>query len=135
MRKILIATHGNMGKGMVNTIEYLSSLHHMYAIDAYTSNISLEEQIDNFFSTITKEDVVVILTDMQGGSVNQKLCEYMDYKTHLICGVNLPLALTIALYPQDQEITEHMIEAWLEEAKNQMIYMNTYQNVYSGDDE
>lgn len=135
MRKILIATHGDMGKGMSHTLSFLTSLTSVNFIDAYTSDIAFESQIKQFFLEVKKDDCVIIFTDMQGGSVNQKFCEYRSENIHVICGVNLPIALIATLYPQDQEITKDVISEWISDARNEMIYMNQFVMNYDGDDE
>ena len=38
-----------------------------------------------------------MMTDMLGGSVNQQFCPYVNDHRHLICGINLPCALSLVI--------------------------------------
>lgn len=126
MRRILLASHHNMAEGMRDTLLFLTGMDHVYAISAYVDDTSLDAQIKDFKTIMMPEDSLVILTDMLGGSVNQKLCSLMSKNVHLICGMNLPLALTLTLYPQNKELDDEVINNMIKEAQQQMIYMNNY---------
>ena len=135
MRKILLASHRNMAEGMRDTLEFLTGMHNLYAISAYMDEISLQQQIEEFTDMLKPEDTLLILTDMQGGSVNQMFCPLMSKRVHLICGINLPLALSLALIPQEQQIDAALIEALLEESRQQIRYMNTFTLTDDSEDE
>lgn len=135
MRKILLASHRNMAQGMRDTLEFLTGMHNIYAISAYMDEASLEQQIEEFCSILQPADTLVILTDMQGGSVNQGFCSLMSERVHLICGCNLPLALSIALVPQEQTLDVTYIGKLIEEARQQILYMNTFEPIYDCEDE
>lgn len=135
MRKILLASHRNMAQGMRDTLEFLTGMHNIYAISAYMDEASLEQQIEEFCSILQPTDTLVILTDMQGGSVNQGFCSLMSERVHLICGCNLPLALSIALVPQEQTLDVAYIGKLIEEARQQILYMNTFEPIYDCEDE
>ena len=135
MRKILLASHRNMAEGMRDTLEFLTGMHNFYAISAYMDETSLQQQIEEFTDMLKPEDTLLILTDMQGGSVNQMFCPLMSKRVHLICGINLPLALSLALIPQEQQIDAALIEALLEESRQQIRYMNTFTLTDDSEDE
>ena len=135
MRKILLASHRNMAEGMRDTPEFLTGMHNLYAISAYMDETSLQQQIEEFTDILKPEDTLLILTDMQGGSVNQMFCPLMSERVHLICGINLPLALSLALIPQEQQIDAALIEALLEESRQQIRYMNTFTLTDDSEDE
>lgn len=135
MRKILIASHRSMAEGMKDTLRFLTGMEHIYAISAYMDSTPLGVQINEFKENMSCEDSLVILTDMQGGSVNQEFCPLISDRIHLICGINLPLALAICLVPQEKELNDKMIESLIVESRKQILHMNTFQLAYDGEDE
>lgn len=68
-----------------------------------------------------------MMTDMLGGSVNQHFCPYMSEKRHLICGINLPCALSLVLLPDDLPLTSQGIRQIVEDSKSHLIYVNEYE--------
>lgn len=125
MRKILIVSHSNLAKGAADTLNFITadSLEVDY-IAAYTETTeSLEKVVNRYFTTHSDEEVV-IFSDMKNGSVNQKFIPYMNDKHHLIAGFNIPLVLTLALYPQEQPLTSEVIETAIMEAQREIIYLN-----------
>lgn len=94
----------------------------------------MKHQIDKLFNEFDEEDEIFILTDMLGGSVNQKFFGRIECHVHVICGMNLPLALTLALQPEGR-LTAAQVADIVAEARNQLIYMNTYQQSENDDDE
>ncbi|WP_272947202.1 PTS sugar transporter subunit IIA [Sporolactobacillus inulinus] len=74
-----------------------------------------------------KKDEVVVFTDLLGGSVNQSFAKYTARPHfHVITGINLPIVLTIALKPDDTYLTAEQIRSSLDEAKEQLIYVNDF---------
>lgn len=135
MRKFIVASHSKQAYGLVETLKYLTGkVDCIYEISAYIDDVSIDEQIETCFRNIHKDDEVIILTDMMGGSVNQKFYPCMSEHVHLICGVNLPLALSLMLQAEDN-LTTKQIEGIIEEAKSQIIYMNEYTFEENNEDE
>lgn len=125
MRRIVIASHHNLAVGMKDTLIFLSGEKEVYAINAYVHDRKLEEQIEEIFSTFSSDDIILIFTDMLGGSVNQTLFPYRNENVFVICGMNLPLVLACAMIQEDM-ISKEVIAGIIEEAKEQIIFMNTY---------
>ncbi|MCE2138718.1 PTS N-acetylglucosamine transporter subunit IIBC, partial [Streptococcus thermophilus] len=68
---------------------------------------------------------IVILTDMLAGSVNQQFFNYrMRPHTQIISGMNLPLALAIALEPTDHELTDHRVCDLITQAQESIVSVN-----------
>lgn len=134
MRRVVLASHHTLAEGMMDTIQFLSGMNNVYAISAYVDEKRIEDQIEELFKTFDYGDEIFILTDMMGGSVNQKFYGMVDDHTHVICGMNLPLALTLALQ-SEADLTKEQVNQMVEEARNQLIYMNTYQLSDMNDDE
>ena len=125
MREILIATHEKYAEGIRAAAELiLGPQPEVSVICAYTGEIELSRQLENYFSACTSEDEVLVLTDLYGGSVNQACMQYTTRPgTHLVTGINL--ALLIQILTMDKEhIDIEGLRAAVEEAKNQIIYVN-----------
>ena len=69
---------------------------------------------------------------MAGGSVNQKFYQHISDKVHVIAGVNLPLAMSIALQLDNENLD---IPSIVEEAQQQIIYMNDQKSEEKVEDE
>lgn len=134
MRRVVLASHHTLADGMKDTIQFLSGVNNVYAISAYVDEKRIEDQIEELFKTFDQTDEIFILTDMLGGSVNQKFYGMVNDHTHVICGMNLPLALTLALH-SEVDLTKEQVNQMVEEARNQLIYLNTYQLSDMNDDE
>lgn len=131
MKKIIIATHGNMAKGLKDTLEFLTGeMDNIHIITAYVNDIDIDKEIVRL---IEKDDEIYVLTDLMAGSVTQKFYKYMNNNIHIISGINLPLALTIAI--QINTDNEIKIEGIVKEAKEQIVYVNKSLLDISNDDE
>ena len=89
MRRFVIASHHRMARGLKETLEFLTSRSDIVDISAYVDERDLDGQIREALAGFGLEDEVVIMTDMLGGSVNQKFCQYMSALRHL-CGIGSP---------------------------------------------
>ena len=136
MRKIILASHHLMAEGLKDTLQYIvSSLDHIEAVCAYMDNVPVEQQLKKAIGEIDKNDEYIIFTDMLGGSVNQQFCPYVNDHRHLICGINLPCALSLVLQPQDMPLTAETIRTIVEESRSHLIYVNEYNDGANEDDE
>ena len=105
------------------------------ALSAYLDNQPVEEAVAELMNQFKEEDEVVILTDITGGSVNQKFFPYRNRPhTHIVSGMNLPLAIQIAMTPQDGYISPEEMRMMVENAKNEIKYVNDIA-MDDGDDE
>ena len=92
---------------------FLSSHGHLASrltvFDAYVDEGSLEDALNSFYREVGRDDQVILLSDMYGGSVNSIMYTFLNRpNTTLIAGVNL--ALVIGLVIQDRELTREEIE-------------------------
>lgn len=120
MRRILIATHGKMASGAKATVELLlGKMADITTIDAYVNpEDNPEEQMEEFFSRTAGEQVVV-LSDLQGGSVNQKLLKYTeDPKVILITGFNLAILIQIMMAPDPISLEE--LGQYIEDSRQEL---------------
>lgn len=128
MKKILIATHGTFAAGAESTVRFLmGDIGNITCINAYVDpDENLIETLEGYFSQIQAEDQVIVLTDIKGGSVNQKIVPYVARdNVFLIAGFNLPLLVALAIAPEG--ITKEEIRQYIEDSRNQMelVELNT----------
>lgn len=135
MRRFVIASHHLLAHGLKDTLNFLTSRNDIIDISAYMDDSDLTEQIEKVFASFSPEDEVVIMTDMLGGSVNQQFCPYVSEHRHLICGINLPCALSLVLQPEDQPLTAAKVSGIVEESRSHLIYVNEYNDGVNEDDE
>lgn len=135
MRRYIIASHHLLAHGLKDTLNFLTSMDGIIDISAYMDDTDLPTQIKELFDSFDPEDEVVMMTDMLGGSVNQQFCPYVNDHRHLICGINLPCALSLVLQPQDMPLTAETIRTIVEESRSHLIYVNEYNDGANEDDE
>ena len=92
-RYIIIASHSNMAVGLKDTVNFVSGgMDNITAIAAYVDNKPINDAINEAVSVVSEEDELVILTDMTGGSVNQKFFRFRSrpqrrrHHRHAGCG-------------------------------------------------
>lgn len=136
MKRILIlASHHNMAAGLRDSLNFVSGgEQETVALAAYVDNKPVDAAVKELMAGLSDEDEAVILTDMTAGSVNQQFFPYINCPhTHLVSGMNLPLAFTIAMEPQDEYITADRMREIVEESRAEMKYCNDL--AAEGDDE
>lgn len=101
MRRIIVASHGLMAKGIQSTLELFAGTERPVTyMSAYVDGEpSIDQQITDYFQAVASEDQVIIFTDLFGGSVNQKLMLAANKRPHtvLVAGFNLPLLIEVAV--------------------------------------
>ena len=120
MKQILIATHGKMASGIRYTAELIvGKMPGITTIDAYVeSDDNIVEKFRVFFEA-HKEERIIVLTDLMGGSVNQKLMEYAGKdNVTLITGTNLPVLMQVMLAEDD--VSEEEIEGYIADAREEL---------------
>lgn len=131
MRRMIIASHSTLAEGFKETLEFLTGMHNQISsLCAYVEETDdIDEQIKELVETT---DEIIVLTDMAGGSVNQKFFTYISDRVHVISGMNLPLAMSIALQLGNDNLD---IAAIIAEAQQQIIYMNNQKSEEKIEDE
>ena len=125
MVKVIIASHHKLADGMGDTLKYLvPSLTDIETISAYLDNEPIDSAVEAALGRC-QEDVVVF-TDLLGGSVNQEFVRQLKPNVHVIAGMNLPIIMTLLLQLENQPLSEELITQSIEEAKNQIIYVNQF---------
>ena len=138
MRRFIFASHHKLAYGLKDTVDFLTGATKIiYDINAYLDDETkdIDTVVAELFASFDDEDVVVVLVDMMGGSVYQKFYPYMSEKVHVICGMNLPMALSLVLAPEDERLTSEKVEQVLMDCKNQLVYVNKMAASVDEDDE
>lgn len=138
MRRFIFASHHKLAYGLKDTVDFLTgATKTIYDINAYLDDETkdIDTVAAELFASFDDEDEVVVLVDMMGGSVYQKFYPYMSDKVHVICGMNLPMALSLVLAPEDECLTSEKVEQVLMDCKNQLVYVNKMAASVDEDDE
>lgn len=138
MTKVIIASHHHLATGMKDTIEYLiPSIGKIDVIAAYINNEPIEDEISKLLESYSVDEKVLIFTDLLGGSVNQTFIRYMSTRNlFLVTGMNLPIIMTLLLSIESEDLSEELIRKSIDEAKNQLLFVNDiYNQVTDEDDE
>lgn len=138
MRRFIFASHHKLAYGLKDTVDFLTGATKIiYDINAYLDDETkdIDTVVAELFASFDDEDEVVVLVDMMGGSVYQKFYPYMSEKVHVICGMNLPMALSLVLAPEDECLTSEKVEQVLMDCKNQLVYVNKMAASVDEDDE
>lgn len=138
MRRFIFASHHKLAYGLKDTVDFLTGATKIiYDINAYLDDETkdIDTVVAELFASFDDEDEVVVLVDLMGGSVYQKFYPYMSEKVHVICGMNLPMALSLVLAPEDERLTSEKVEQVLMDCKNQLVYVNKMAVSVDEDDE
>ena len=138
MRRFIFASHHKLAYGLKDTVDFLTgATKTIYDINVYLDDETkdIDTVVAELFASFDDEDEVVVLVDMMGGSVYQKFYPYMSDKVHVICGMNLPMALSLVLVPEDECLTSEKVEQVLMDCKNQLVYVNKMAASVDEDDE
>ena len=116
--KVLIATHGMMASGVVNTLSLFTDCNDIRYLNAYVDESDYTQQIVDFINQIDETETAIIFTDISGGSVKQKVVAMNHRKNvKIITGFNLALILEIIMSDATQD---EQIEVIIEQAREQM---------------
>ncbi|MEG0034873.1 MAG: hypothetical protein RR571_08740 [Anaerorhabdus sp.] len=126
MRKFLIISHGKLADGLKQTLSlFIGESNKFDSICAYVDDTPLEEVLFTYMRSIGEDDELIVLSDIEGGSVNQKIIPYLSSKNmHIIAGFNLATAIQLSTIPDDTKITEEVIEQVINETITAVSYVN-----------
>lgn len=122
----------------MDTLNFVSGgIEHMSVIAAYVDNRPIDEAVAEAMADVAEDDELIILTDMTGGSVNQKFFSFRTRPhTHVVSGMNLPVAFALAMEPGDGAdgyFTNEHVHEIVEESRQELRYINEISA--DGDDE
>ncbi|MGB7800984.1 PTS sugar transporter subunit IIA [Buttiauxella sp.] len=117
----ILATHGKMAGGMKSSAEMLlGPTNNLSVYDAYVDEEDISVGIQRIIRSIDENQKIVMLSDMRGGSVNQKMMGYLGGDNiFLVTGLNLALLLTL-LVDYSDDIDEQKLSKVVEEHRDSM---------------
>lgn len=127
--KLLLCSHGAMASGIASSLGIIvGDLALIDSIDAYLTDESFDSQLDNYVKN-NEELPDLVLTDLYGGSVNQKCTAHPVLgKCPIISGMNLPLALQASLMSLEtlqENGLQELIKSSQDELKQVVIEVET----------
>ncbi len=125
VRKFLIATHGNLATGVKSTLDIIiGQTENVFLIEAYAKeNKGIESDLAALLKTLTKNDELIIFTDLLGGSItNQAIRFTQGRNVHIVSGFNLALLIEV-LMADPSTPAEEVIESAIQNAKEQIVYV------------
>ncbi|XIP90954.1 PTS fructose transporter subunit IIA (plasmid) [Enterococcus faecium] len=125
MRKIVIATHSMMAKGLKDTLEFIiGPQKSLLAITAYIdSDYSINQEIEQLFSDLAPDDELIVTVDLLGGSVSNAFSEQIGKDNfYLISSVNLPLLLELCL--SGEQDTKKLIQKAMNSGNEGIVLVN-----------
>jgi len=133
VRHIILTGHSRISEGIATAIEFVLGNKIPY-FNAYMEGEELySKKLREKISEYPPQDDIIILTDILGGSVNNDMMKFLDRPNlHLVCGMNLPLAVHLIL--SEEENTEQLIRQGIQAAKDGIQYCNDIQVSANMDD-
>ena len=126
MKKIILASHGNLAQGMLDSISMLVG-DPKDKIEVLTLKIGDSTEC-LFQETVKKiennpQDEFILITDVFGGSINNAALQYLIYPNLIvISGMNLGLVLEI--FTSIDTMNQENLKACAERAKNGIMVFN-----------
>lgn len=126
MIKLLLASHGDLADGIYSSLKIIvGEQNNISTLCAYKEEeFDLQKEISNILINLQKEDKLIVITDIFGGSVNNEFMNNLQSKNfYLIAGLNLPLVMELITIQNEDDI-EGMIKSALENSKDSIKYCN-----------
>lgn len=120
MNEFLLVTHSSLAEGFYKSTDFLSGqVQNMTFINAYVDDSDWTKKAEEWIKSQKQDTNIIVLTDLFGGSVNQKMTLLMNkYHFILITGINLPLVLSLAL--ESNELSNDRIRELVLEAQQSL---------------
>lgn len=125
MKRFVIATHGELAKGALDTLELIMGPQKNFeAICAYKNGENdISSRVRELVDQKKEDEDLIVITDLFGGSVNNEFMNYTDREgVYLISGVNLSLLLELVV--NQEEPAEVMIRRSVGLAREAITYCN-----------
>ena len=132
MNKILVCSHGSLAKGLLSSLQIImGNLNNIDALSFYENQEGVED-LKNLEEN--KENDLIVLSDLYGGSVNQEVIKKTEkYKNiRIVTGVNFPLLLELAVRLENG-ISNEELNSVIEESKNQLMLVDLNPDKFEDD--
>ena len=136
-RKFLIATHGTFAAGIKSSLDIIiGAMDNVFLIQAYVDeNKSIEAEINEIMAQVGDDNELIVFADILGGSVTNMLLQHaLRPNVHIVSGFNLPLVIEIMMADVRDPI-EEVIASAIENAKEQMVYVNKLISTQTNDND
>lgn len=128
MKKIILATHGNLSFEFKNTLELIIGKSDNISCFGMTKDKSSETGKKELSKMIETDDEsnLIILTDLFGGSSSNICMELLlqGHKFKLITGLNLPMLLSLVTSDNDDISVDDLIDKIMNSATDGVVNVN-----------
>lgn len=134
MRKIILASHGELAKGMLNSLTMIVGelVSNFEVFCLYPGENPMDYAESQRSRIAASDDEFIFVCDVKGGSVHTALMELTVYPNmKLFCGMNMNLLLGLLL--SCPKLDESSAQKLLEEARSGIDYMSTVVEVEDDD--
>lgn len=126
--KIILVSHGKLAKGMKDTVEMIAGQQeNLEAYEAYENGTSDDSFINDLKISLasSKNDDVIVVTDVLGGSVNNEATQLLKDHPNLtiLTGMNLPLIITLVT-TVNSGISDEKVSEAIDEGKKGVLSVN-----------
>ncbi|MBU5366725.1 PTS sugar transporter subunit IIA [Enterococcus devriesei] len=101
MRKVIIASHGLMAKGVKDSVEMISGKQEnlsAFSMEAGESPQDVIKKIENILEYATSGEEIILVSDFPGGSINTAMMSLLgEPKISQLSGLNIPMVLELVL--------------------------------------
>lgn len=125
MRRIVLASHGNLAAGMKSSVELIAGEQpDLTTVCAYTEGCpTAAEPLAALVEGLADGDELVIVTDVLGGSVNNEASQFVNTPgVYVVTGMNL--AFVLSLVVDAGTPTADLIAGSVSEAREQLRRMD-----------
>lgn len=126
MRRIIIASHGDLAEGMLHTAQMIMGKRENLTFLSLQEGEMPQSLLEELKRQIQREpqDSFIILGDLLGGSVCSQLVHLVEHpRIHVISGMNLCMLLSIGM-ADEQKSDETVVREAIEESKRNIVYLN-----------
>lgn len=125
MRNIVIASHDRLAQGLADTLRFVTGLDSARVLCAFVDPAEDDPAVAvaRLMGDLDPDEETFVFTDMLGGSVMQRFFPYMGERVHLICGMNLPLVLEVAL-AGPEPFSPERVDELVAGARDAIVYVN-----------
>lgn len=127
MINILLVTHGDFGKELLNSSEIIiGKIEDAESISFHLGENyeHLSKKVEEAIERLTENDELVVFTDMYGGSPFNAVSKAMKTKDfYHITGINFPLFIDIAVNKNSYSMSE-IAEKIIKNGKKSIVFVN-----------
>nr|WP_312575906.1 PTS mannose transporter subunit IIAB [Sedimentibacter sp.] len=127
MINILLVTHGDFGKELLKSSEIIIGNIEDAECISFNSGENYEHlsnKVEETIERLTKDNELIVFTDMYGGSPFNAVCKSMKNKDfYHITGINFPLFIDIAVNRNSYSMSE-IAEKIIKNGKKSIVFVN-----------